>query len=264
MGSKFIDFVKKNKVYVILMSAFVIIFAVSAFMLISYFAAAKESSDEFEDLQNDLSSSVEDSNDSDDEEEAPPMTAQEKYGGFVEENDDFIGWISIEGTNINYPVMQSVEYPNYYLDRGFDKEYSAYGVPYVDEDATIDMSENLVIYGHHMKNKTMFSALDGYKNQDFYEEHKIINFDTLSGFGEYEVIASFKIDVVNDPFHYISYLDMDEARFNEYIANVKQRAYYDTGVSATYGDKLITLSTCEYTYDESRLVVVAKKVNTEE
>lgn len=122
----------------------------------------------------------------------PEQTAFEKYAAVYEQNSDFVGWISIEGTNIDYPVMQTIDNPNYYLKHSFEKQYSDYGVPYVQENCALGISDNIVIYGHHMNDGSMFSDLCKYESEDFYREHKTIRFDTLSGFGEYEVVAVFK------------------------------------------------------------------------
>ena len=103
------------------------------------------------------------------ETEAPPaLTAYEKYAVVYEQNPDFVGWISIDGTNINYPVMQTPSDPDFYLKHAFDKSYSDYGVPYVQENCDLEQSDNVVIYGHHMKNGSMFSDLCKYESEDFY------------------------------------------------------------------------------------------------
>lgn len=122
----------------------------------------------------------------------PEMTAFEKYAEVFAQNDDLIGWISIPGTRIDYPVMQTKDNPDFYLKHAFDKSYSNYGVPYAAENCDADISDNMVIYGHHMNNGSMFSDLCKYESEDFYKEHKTIYFDTLGGYGEYEVIAAFK------------------------------------------------------------------------
>ena len=111
---------------------------------------------------------------------------------FYEQNPDFVGWISIDGTNINYPVMQTPGNPDFYLKHAFDKSYSDYGVPYVQENCDLEQSDNVVIYGHHMKNGSMFSDLCKYESEDFYQAHKNVHFDTLADFGEYEIVAAFK------------------------------------------------------------------------
>ena len=91
----------------------------------------------------------------------------EKYAAVYEKNHDLIGWITIEGTRIDYPVMQTKEKPNFYLKHAFDKSYSRYGVPYIAENCDIDVSDNIVIYGHHMNNGSMFSDLCRYADEDF-------------------------------------------------------------------------------------------------
>ena len=178
------------------------------------------------------------------------------------ENADMIGWIQIEGTSIDYPVMQTVDEPNFYLKRGFDKQYSDYGVPYVQENCDLALSDNCVIYGHHMNNGTMFADLCKYESEDFYQEHKTIRFDTLSGFGEYEIMAVFKTVAYSEQgFKYYHFTRAESAEdFDAYIAQCKALSLYDTGVTAEYGDKLITLSTCEYSRKNGRMVVVAKRI----
>lgn len=120
------------------------------------------------------------------------VTAFDKYADVYAQNSDLVGWVSIPGTRIDYPVMQTKDNPDFYLKHAFDKSYSSYGVPYVQENCDIGISDNLVLYGHHMNNGSMFSDLCKYESEDFYREHKIIHFDTLESFGEYEVIAAFK------------------------------------------------------------------------
>lgn len=191
----------------------------------------------------------------------PEITAFEKYAEVFEQNDDLIGWISIPSTGIDYPVMQTKDNPDFYLKHAFDKSYSNYGVPYAAENCDADISDNIVLYGHHMNNGSMFSDLCKYEDEDFYKEHKKIRFDTLGGFGEYTVIAAFKTVAYSEkgfPYYHFVYAE-NQAVFDEYVAKCKELSLYDTGVTAEYGDKLLTLSTCEYSQDNGRMVVVAKK-----
>ena len=176
-------------------------------------------------------------------------TVLAEYGELYLQNTDMVGWLSIAGTNINYPVMQTPNNPNYYLKHNFEKEYSDLGTPYVQENCDLLTSDNLVIYGHHIKGKKMFGALENYKSKDFYEEHKTVCFDTLTKRGEYEIIAVFKtVAYSSEGFRYYDFVNAeDENDFNAYIAKCKELALYDTGVTAEYGDRLITLSTCEFT-----------------
>ena len=170
-------------------------------------------------------------------------TVLAEYGELYLQNTDMVGWLSIAGTNINFPVMQTPNNPNYYLKHNFEKEYSDLGTPYVQENCDLLTSDNLVIY------------------KDFYEEHKTVCFDTLTKRGEYEIIAVFKtVAYSSEGFRYYDFVNAEnENAFNAYIAKCKELALYDTGVTAEYGDRLITLSTCEYSSQNGRLVVVAKK-----
>lgn len=201
--------------------------------------------------------------------EAPeiPLTEEEtvlpEYGELFLQNPDMAGWISIAGTNVNYPVMQTKDEPNFYLKHNFEKEYSDLGVPCVQEDCDLAASDNLVIYRHHIKGQKMFGALESYKDKGFYEEHKTIQFDTLTQHGEYEIVAVFKtVAYSSEGFRYYDFVNAeDEEDFNAYVDRNRELALYDTGVTAEYGDRLITLSTCEYSAQNGRLVVVAKKAN---
>ena len=186
--------------------------------------------------------------------------AYEKYGALYEQNNDFVGWIQIDGTNINYPVMQTPDNPDYYLKHSFEKTWSDYGVPYLDEACVIGQSNNLVIYGHHMSNGSMFCDLELYSDPAFCMDHPVIRFDTLSSFGEYEVIAVFRYNTNQETFRYDREVNMDEGRFSWFIEQVHARELFSTGKDASFGDQLLTLSTCEYTYKNGRLVVVARKV----
>lgn len=188
-----------------------------------------------------------------------------EYAPLYEQNSDMVGWISIADTKINYPVMQSVDKPNFYLKHGFDKAYTDYGCPYVQENCDVEKpSDNLVIYGHHMNNGSMFNNLDKFKNKDFWDTHRTISFHSLTEKREYEIIAVFKTTVYTDSdseFKYYLFTDAQTPQeFEAYVAKCKEMALYDTGISAEYGDKLITLSTCEYSSRNGRLVVVAKRI----
>ena len=192
-------------------------------------------------------------------EAAPAMTAYEKYAAVYEQNSDFVGWISIDGTNINYPVMQSTE-TDYYLKRAFDKSHSAYGTPYVQENCILGSSDNCIIYGHHMKDGSMFADLCRYESEIFTVSIR------SSALIRWRITASMRLWLCSRPwfiprmvFKYYHFVDAEnEAEFDGFIAQCKALALYDTGVSAEYGDQLITFSTCEYSRTNGRMVVVAK------
>ncbi len=175
-------------------------------------------------------------------------------------NNHIVGWIKIENTNINYPVMQTKESPNYYLRRNFYRQYSILGTPYIAENCNIENSDNLIIYGHHIKGNKVFGELENYKTKEYYNNHKNIKFYTMKGKAEYEIIAVFKT-VAYTGFQYYKFYDAENEReFNTFIQKCKELSFYDTEKTAIYGDKLITLSTCEYSNQNGRLVVIARKI----
>ena len=108
---------------------------------------------------------ITDETESTDEVEDEFLASYERYQNLYEENNDFVGWIQIEGTKVNYPVMQSPQNPDFYLKHSFDKSYSDYGVPYADEACAVDQSNNITIYGHNMKNGSMFSGIVNYADE---------------------------------------------------------------------------------------------------
>ena len=175
-------------------------------------------------------------------------------------NNDIIGWIKIENSNIDYPVMQTKENPNYYLKRNFYKQYSILGTPYMAENCNIEKSDNLIIYGHHINGNKLFGELENYKSKKYYDTHKTIKFYTMTENAEYEIIAVFKTVAYTGFQYYKFYNAEDEREFNTFIEKCKELSFYDTKKTAVYGDKLITLSTCEYSNDNGRLVIVARKI----
>ena len=175
-------------------------------------------------------------------------------------NNDIIGWLKIDNTNINYPVMQTKDRPNYYLKRNLYKKYSSLGTPYIAENCNIETSDNLIIYGHHIKGKRVFGELENYKSKEYYNNHKNIKFYTMQEKAEYEIIAVFKTIAYTGFRYYEFYNAKDEREFCTFVNKCKELSFYDTEKIAEYGDKLITLSTCEYSNQNGRLVVVARKI----
>ncbi len=131
----------------------------------------------------------------------------EEYAGLYEENEDMAGWLSVEGTKIDYPVMQG-EDDEYYLHHDFYGQESKYGCLYVRNRADIDKGTNFVVYGHNMKDGSMFGELDLYLEEGFYREHPLIRFDSLFEKRTYEIIAVFRsqvYDQAEDVFRYYQF-----------------------------------------------------------
>ena len=186
-----------------------------------------------------------------------------EFSELFQKNPDLIGWITVPGTDIDYPVMQKPEEKDYYLTRDFDKNASKWGCIYAQEEADVfTPSDNITLYGHRMKDGSMFAKLDEFTDAAFYQEHPYIYFDTLTQLHTYQIIAVFTTTATRgEGFAYHKFIEAETPEaFQEFIANCKELALYDTGITAQYGDKLITLSTCEYTQTNGRLVVVAKRI----
>ncbi|MCM1182699.1 MAG: class B sortase [Roseburia sp.] len=177
-------------------------------------------------------------------------------------NNDLVGWLTIPGTVIDYPVMQC-EDDEYYLHHGFYGDEDKYGCLYVRARADVNTpGTNFLIYGHNMKDGTMFGSLDEYRSKSFYEEHPSLYFDTLYEERTYEIVAVFLSQVYRDDeevFKYYRFYQADtEEEFLSFYENIKKLSLYDTGVTAEYGDTFLTLSTCAYHVADGRLAVVAK------
>ena len=203
------------------------------------------------------------------EEEDPEIPeVLDEYKNLLIKNKKLIGWIKIDDTNIDYPVMQTSD-NEYYLDHNLNQEYDKNGSIFMDKDCdVIEPSTNLILYGHHMKSGKMFGGLDKYSDVKYYEKHKYIDFDTIYEKGIYEVMYVFRSRVYSEEevvFKYYQFIDVvSEAEFDSNMKEMAAVSLYDTGVTASYGDRLLTLSTCDYQEKNGRFVVVAKKVAEKE
>ncbi len=181
------------------------------------------------------------------------------------ENEDMVGWLMIPGTNVDYPVMWTLEDENYYLYRDFDKKDNSNGSLILDTDSSLDpLTTNLIIHGHNMKSGAMFGNLTDYEDEAYYQEHKQITLYTKECARNYEIIAVFRSQVYKkseDVFKFYKFFDAKtEEEFQNFYENIKALSLYDTGVTAQFGDHFLTLSTCVYHVKNGRFVVVAKEI----
>lgn len=186
-----------------------------------------------------------------------------EYQALYEINRDMVGWIQIEDTAINYPVVQTPKEPNFYLRKNFYKEKATCGTIYVREACDVNLpSDNVTVYGHNMRNGTMFADLHKYEKKAFWEKHRYVNFDTLHEYRTYEIFAIFKTtaDLTKGFTYHIYDTFATEKAFNEYVSTCKNLSLYDTGITPDFGDKLLTLSTCDKSISDGRLVVVCRLV----
>lgn len=247
----------RKKFYIFFIIMLVAIFVTSIIYIIMNYTEDKEQNEVFEKLENIVTEEKEEKHE---EQQEESINLEKLY----ELNNDFIGWLKINGTNISYPVMQTdSNRKDYYLRKNFYKEYSQLGTPYIAEYCNVQTSDNVIIYGHHITNYQVFGELEKYKKKEFYDNHKIINFNTIYENADYEIIEVFKT-VAYTGFKYYQFINSSsEDEFNTFIKRCKELSFYNTGKTAKYGDKLLTLSTCEYSAKNGRLVVVAKKITAE-
>lgn len=194
---------------------------------------------------------------------------QKRYSKIYETNKDFIGWLKIDGTVIDYPVMWTPYDEQKYINRSFDGEYSGSGSIFASVNSNFQPeSDNIILYGHHLNYTSMFSELDKYESQEYFEKHKYIQFDTLYQNATYEVVFAGRTRVYPDDYQGFVYWKFNQAKnedeFNEYVEQMKSiSSIVNDDVDVAYGDKLLTLSTCAYHVKNGRFVVVAKKIQSE-
>ena len=252
-----------KKVLALLPIVFLLILSFSVSKMVSMkYKSAKEYEVSERPIQSDAAEQNVSETVSSDDEDAEPV-----YNAFCDElskeNNDFAGWLSIDGTNIDYPLMMSPDNPDYYLKRDFYKKESVSGTPYIGKDCTLE-SDNAVIYGHNMENGTMFSDLMLFKSEEFCKEHSKVLIQTVNENAEYDIVAVFKEKVhyqdESNVFRYYDYAgDLSSEDFDKYVSTIKGISLYDTGITAKYGDKLISLSTCSHLSKNGRFVIVAVK-----
>ena len=187
-----------------------------------------------------------------------------EYASLYALNPDLAGWLTIEGTRIDYPVMHTPGRPDYYLQRGFDGAYNPWGCIYAREECDLEEpSDNVTIYGHNMKDGSMFAGLNAYSNREFWEEHRYIRFDTLQEHHTYEIFAVFTTTASEgEGFEYHNFINAaDEIAFDTFIAKCLSLSLYGTDIVPEYGDKIICLSTCEYSQTNGRLVLAAVRID---
>lgn len=193
------------------------------------------------------------------------MPVLEQYAELYSQNRDMIGWIQIERTMVNYPVMQTPTDPEFYLRANFKREYAYSGLPFLDaRNDPYDATQNLIVYGHNMKSGTMFGTLSSYESKGYWEQHKRIQFSLLTEAREYEIIGAYhskEYEEGETGFKYYENVSLkDAASYAAYVKNVKEASFYDTGIEPQWGEQLLTLSTCSYHTDHGMFVVVARRV----
>lgn len=258
-----------GKVRTFLLAICIIIFLFSASLVVKHFVEVNKNKNVYEELSNLVTNTTSANNEN--EEDAVP-----DYSALIEQNADFVGWIKVPNTEINHPVVKTVD-NDYYLDHNFEKKYDYRGAIFMDyRNDPINLDSNTIIYGHNAYDTTMFSELVQYEDIEFYKKTPVIEFNTLDANYKWKIYGVFITNASasedNDYiFNYI-YPYMDGENFNGFIEEVNKRRLYTTDVDINDDDKMLILSTCVRTLDltnkygkttyraNARLVVLARMV----
>lgn len=181
---------------------------------------------------------------------------QHSISDLISMNNDCIGWVSVPNTGISYPVMYTPNNHQKYLNRDFYGNYSCNGTPFLDYRCNLN-STNMIIYGHHMNNGSMFAGLCNYADYSYFTEHPQIVFETEDGASTYTVFAVLKVK--SDDFWYRFITADTESKYDRKITYAKENSLYDTGITPTYGQQILTLSTCYGYSSDGRILVLAVK-----
>lgn len=250
---------KQGKYKTVMMTGSMCVAAACMVLLGMYFIQGKNAEKDIERLREMKSGAQVEEAVNTDQIEVSDKQVMNDYKELFLENPDIIGWLTIEGTSIDYPVMWTPEDPEYYSHRGFDKEDSINGLLFLDSSSNVNEKEgNLIIYGHNMKNGSMFADLFRYEKKSYGKTHHAIQFDTLYEKRIYEITAVAKTDDMELlPF---GFTNASRSDGQTAIQNMKDHSLYDTGVDMEYGEDYLTLATCDYSKDNGRLVVMARRI----
>lgn len=241
------------RIHHVLLLISLVIFVSAGFVLFRYVESGNKEQAVFDELKTRISNSNTTNNDT------PPGRYLAAYG----ENSDYVGWLTVSGTAIDYPVMMTPDDPQYYLHKSFEKEESKSGTLFIGEGCT-DKSSSAIIYGHNMKNDTMFGTLDEFKDRDFWAQNKYFSFETDEGTSIYEVFGACEAKIPSassaEKMYYDYVSDISEDDFSTLIGWFKDHSLYQTDITPEYGENLIMLSTCSYHTDDGRFVIIGHKV----
>ena len=247
---------KTKKVLPLILLLFVAIMLFSVGMIAKEYRERQQDIKGFEKLE-DIITEVEQTEMTDNVEQIETPQEQKKstrnLTPLFEANGDCIGWICIPNTAVNYPVMFTPEEPQKYLRKNFEGEYSVSGVPFLDGASTPEC-DNLIVYGHNMKNGTMFSDITQYRVIAYCEEYPFIEIETADGLKVYQVFAVVCLKKTDE--WYVFFCFENEEQHQNTIAKIKDRSLYETGIKPRFKEQLLTLSTCFGDSKDSRIIVL--------
>ncbi|SHF12075.1 class B sortase [Alkalibacter saccharofermentans] len=186
----------------------------------------------------------------------PKVEIGSKFISLLEINKDVIGWISIENTRVDYPVVLGFD-NEHYLDHDFYGKKSRAGTIFMDFRNRSE-KKHLILYGHNMRDGSMFKDLIKYKKESFFYDNPIIQFDFLSRNERWEIFSAY---VTDTNFYYIETSFKNNAEFTSFIDEIKGKSKYKTDIYPEANDQILTLSTCTYDFSDARFVIHARKIN---
>ena len=241
-----------KRLFYILVTVLLIIIGFSCFMIFSEVSKSEQEKEDFENLSEIVAKPVEPEPEQQEPEEEEAIHTRNLLP-LYEQNSDLIGWVCIPGTNVDYPVVHTPYEPQKYLRMNFEGEYAMSGVPFLE--GTRELSDgHIIIYGHNMKNKTMFSDITKYTDKVYFDEHGTFEFETLDGLKVYNIFAVAMLKS-NDAWYYFNYSESEEI-FADAVEYIKEKSLYETGTETPFGKQILTLSTCYGDSDDDRIIVV--------
>lgn len=258
----------KRIVLYILIAVFSLGFIISGVILAREYSMRARDNDTFDELATlielpptesvvyDHSYSEDELSADDEETSQPPVTVVHKRNlePVIERNPDCVGWIYIENTQVNYPVVHTPKEPEKYLHLSFDLKYSAYGVPFLDYRCKTD-SDNIILYGHNMKDGSMFATVRPYMEKDYFLEHPTVEFETVDGCKTYSVFALASVKASDSWYSNIDFKDREQ--YINAVKRIMSKSLYETNVLPEYGKQIITLSTCYGAERDDRIILLA-------
>ena len=243
----------RKNIIIVLLFVLIAVLGFSSFMIVKEVSQREKEKDDFEKLEELISSESSETETEIPEEEETKPVSKRNLAPLFEQNPDCIGWIYIEGTAVDYPVMYTPDEPQKYLRKNFEGEYAMSGVPFL-EGTREPSDDNIVIYGHNMLNGTMFSDITKYAEKTYFDEHRLIEFETAEGVKLYDIFAVVLLKDT-DIWYYFDSAINDE-HFYEMVDEIIFRSLYETGIYPEYGKQILTLSTCYGENDEDRIIII--------
>lgn len=252
-----------KKIRTLLLLLCITVFAYSAYQLISYFYEGYKNEKDYQEIREvyDFEKISKAEEDGREDLEDSATLRRESFAALRKINDDVVAWIHVPNTDIDYPVVQG-EDNSYYLDHTVEGSTSRVGAIFMDYrnkliDESIPADYNTIIYGHHLKSGAMFTSLKEFKDESFFNKNRYVYLDTPGGTLTYEI---FSVIITKADYNYIETFFNSTEEFLSFVSDIQKRALFNRDTVMSEGDKILTLSTCTYEYEDARLAIFAKLI----